>query len=54
LLDTAAVRSTSQDELFIVTFRGGGLWARLELRAASIRNPFKLNALREFQCPARL
>ena len=54
LLDKAGMRATSQDELFIVTFRGGGMWVRFELRAASIRNPFELNAVRAFQCPARL
>jgi type VI secretion system protein ImpL len=54
LLDRAAVRSTGQDERFVVTFRGGGMWAKFELRAASIRNPFKQDALRGFECPARL
>jgi type VI protein secretion system component VasK len=30
------------------------MWAKFELRAASVRNPFQLDALRSFRCPERL
>ncbi len=54
LLDRSRLQPTDQQELFRVTFASGGLSASLELRAASVRNPFALEELRGFQCPERL
>jgi len=54
LLDRAQLSATSQAELYRVRFALGGMWAKFELRAASVRNPFQLDALRSFRCPERL
>lgn len=54
LLDRSRLRATGQEELFRVTFSLGGLSARFDLRAASVRNPFQLDELRSFRCPERL
>ena len=54
LLDGAKLSATGQEELYRLRFSHGGLWAQLELRAASVRNPFQLDALRSFRCPERL
>jgi type VI secretion system protein ImpL len=54
LLDGAQLSATGQEELYRLRFSRGGMWAKLELRAASVRNPFQLGALRSFRCPERL
>ena len=54
LLDRAQLSATGQEELYRVRFSLGGMWAKFELRAASVRNPFRLDALRGFRCPERL
>jgi len=54
LLDRAQLSATGQEELYRVRFALGGMWAKFELRAASVRNPFHLAALRSFRCPERL
>jgi type VI secretion system protein ImpL len=42
-----------QPDKFRITFSGGGT-AVFQLTASSVRNPFTLNALRSFRCPAKL
>ncbi|MBK1717784.1 type VI secretion system membrane subunit TssM [Thiocystis violacea] len=54
VLDRSSMRSTNQQEKYLLTFSLGGLSARFELRAISVRNPFELEALRAFACPGRL
>jgi len=54
LLDSANMRSTRQQELFRVGFSLAGFNAQFNLRAVSVRNPFKLSELRGFRCPDRL
>ncbi len=54
VLDSARMQSTRQEELFRVTFSLSGMSARFDLQAASVRNPFQLDALRGFRCPERL
>ena len=54
LLDRARLQGTGQEELFRVSFSLGGLSAKFDLRAASVRNPFQLDELRSFSCPERL
>ena len=54
LLDRARLQATGQEELFRVTFSLGGLSAKFDLRAASVRNPFQLDELRGFSCLERL
>jgi type VI secretion system protein ImpL len=54
LLDAASMRATRQPELFRVGFSLAGYTADFELRAVSVRNPFKLKELRGFRCPDRL
>jgi type VI secretion system protein ImpL len=54
VLDGARMQSTGQEELFRVTFSLSGMSARFDLQAASVRNPFQLDALRGFRCPERL
>ena len=47
------IAAGAQPDKFRITFNGGGL-AVFELTANSVRNPFTLNALRSFRCPAKL
>jgi type VI secretion system protein ImpL len=54
LLDRSRMQATGQEELFRVRFSLPGLSADLDLRAASVRNPFQLEELRGFRCPERL
>jgi type VI secretion system protein ImpL len=54
LLDSANMRSTRQPELFKIGFSLAGYTAQFDLRAVSVRNPFKLDELRGFRCPDRL
>lgn len=54
LLDSARISSTGQQELFRVGFSLAGFNAEFDLRAVSVRNPFKLSELRGFRCPDRL
>ena len=44
----------AQPDKFRVRFTGGGGTTTFELTASSVRNPFTLNALRSFRCPAKL
>ncbi|HCS92752.1 MAG: type VI secretion system membrane subunit TssM [Thiohalocapsa sp. PB-PSB1] len=54
LLDSANLRATRQQELFRARFSLAGYRAEFNLRAVSVRNPFKLSELRGFRCPDRL
>jgi type VI secretion system protein ImpL len=54
LLDRAKMQATAQEELFHVRFSLAGRSADLDLKAASVRNPFALQELRGFSCPERL
>jgi type VI secretion system protein ImpL len=54
VLDRSQLRATNQQELFRLTFSLAGMSAQFELRAISVRNPFKLDELRGFLCPGRL
>jgi type VI secretion system protein ImpL len=54
VLDRSQLRATNQQELFRLTFSLAGMSAQFELRAISVRNPFKLDELRGFVCPGRL
>ena len=49
------IAAGAQPDKFRITFSGnGGGGAVFELTASSVRNPFTLNALRSFRCPAKL
>jgi type VI secretion system protein ImpL len=54
MLDRARMQATAQDELFKVQFSLSGMSAAFDLRAASVRNPIRLDELRGFRCPERL
>ncbi|AFL74249.1 type VI secretion system membrane subunit TssM [Thiocystis violascens] len=54
ILDKSSLKPTNQPEKFQVAFSLGGLSARFELRAVSVRNPFHLQEVRQFRCPERL
>lgn len=54
ILERAGLRPTRQPERFQVDFALGDLSAQFELRALSVRNPFRLDAVRAFRCPERL
>jgi type VI secretion system protein ImpL len=54
MLDAAKITPTNQPDKFRIQFRGGGGTATFDLTASSVRNPFNLDALRSFRCPARL
>jgi len=51
ILDRAIVERTSVPDRFVVTFRQESFKARVELRASSVDNPFKLTELQSFRCP---
>jgi len=53
LLDRARITGNLPDQLN-VTFETGGLTASFQLRATSVRNPFRSRDLEQFQCPAQL
>jgi type VI secretion system protein ImpL len=52
LLREGAVEPSDQPDLFHLTLSAGGHWARFELRAASVYNPFDLDLLGSFRCPS--
>ncbi len=54
VLDRSRLTPTNQPELFRLTFSVAGMSAQFDLRAISVRNPFKLDELRGFRCPGRL
>ena len=54
VLDKAEIQPTNQPERFNVTFQIEGRTATFELRASSVFNPFRLQALERFECPDRL
>jgi type VI secretion system protein ImpL len=54
LLDRVRVEPSAQPELFEISFEQAGLEARWEMRAISVLNPFRLEALNLFRCPERL
>jgi type VI secretion system protein ImpL len=54
VLDRSSLQATGQEELFRLGVSSGGMSASLDLRAASVRNPFQLQELRGFRCPERL
>ena len=54
VLDRSRLTATNQPELFRLTFAVAGMSAQFDLRAISVRNPFKLDELRGFRCPGRL
>ncbi len=53
-LDRGQIKGTKQPEVFRLNFSLGGMSAQFDLRAISVRNPFKLDELRGFRCPGRL
>jgi len=54
VLDRSALKATNQPEEFRVTFSLANLSARFDLRAQSVRNPFRFDEVRAFRCPRRL
>lgn len=54
MLDGMQISPTSQPEKFIVTFSIDGRNARFEVVTSSVRNPFRLHELQQFNCPGRL
>jgi type VI secretion system protein ImpL len=54
MFDQAQVDPTAQPEKFLVTFNPDGRKAQFEVTTSSVRNPFRLRELEQFQCPGRL
>jgi type VI secretion system protein ImpL len=54
LLREGMLEPSDQPDLFHLTLSAGGHWARFELHAGSVYNPFDLALLGGFQCPARM
>jgi type VI secretion system protein ImpL len=54
MLDGAKMDQSSQPEKFVVSFNPDGRAARFEVVTSSVQNPFRLNELRQFNCPGRL
>ncbi len=53
-LDQAEITNTSLPDRFLVTFQVRGYTARYELRANSVKNPFRLKELENFRLPESL
>jgi len=53
LIDRGNPQSGSQPERMQITYVLDGSRVVFELRAQSVYNPFKLQALEEFRCPVR-
>ncbi|HJT50365.1 MAG TPA: type VI secretion system membrane subunit TssM, partial [Nitrosospira sp.] len=54
MLDGMQISPTSQPEKFILTFGIDDRKARFEVVTSSVRNPFRLDELKQFHCPGRL
>ncbi len=54
MFDQVKIEATPQAEKFIATFVVDGRQAQFEVTASSVRNPFRLQELEHFQCPAGL
>ncbi|SFU99289.1 type VI secretion system membrane subunit TssM [Pseudoduganella namucuonensis] len=54
MFDQLRIDGGAQAEKFVATFDIDGRKARLEVRAASVRNPFRLRELEQFECPGQL
>lgn len=54
ILDQASVNNKTFADRLSINFDVGGLKSSYELQAKSVFNPFRLNALKYFRCPARL
>lgn len=54
LFDQVKIEATPQAEKFLATFVIDGRQAQFEVTASSVRNPFRLPELEQFQCPAGL
>jgi type VI secretion system protein ImpL len=54
MLDKAEIQPTNLPDRFVVTFQIEGRTATFELRASSVYNPFRLQALERFECSERL
>jgi len=54
MFDQVKIESTPQAEKFVATFVIDGRQAQFEVIASSVRNPFRLQDLEQFQCPGGL
>jgi type VI secretion system protein ImpL len=54
MLDRARIQPTNLPDRFLVTFDIEGRTATFELRASSVYNPFRLQALERFECSEQL
>ena len=54
MLDKAQIQKTELPDRFLATFQIEGRTATFELRANSVFNPFRLQALERFECSERL
>lgn len=54
MFDQVQINPSAQPEKFTAIFDLGGRKAQFEITTNSVQNPFRLEALRQFKCPARL
>ncbi len=54
MFDQVKIEQTSQAEKILATFTVDGRTAQFEVTASSVRNPFRLPELEQFQCPGGL
>jgi len=54
MLDGTRMEGTNQPEKFVLTFDVDGRRMTFEVLTNSVENPFRLDALAQFQCPERL
>jgi type VI secretion system protein ImpL len=54
MFDQVKIEPTAQPEKFLATFTIDGRNAQFEVTASSVRNPFRLPELEQFQCPGGL
>ena len=54
MFDNVQINSTPQSEKFIATFNINDKKAQFEVITSSVQNPFRLQELQDFKCPAKL
>jgi type VI secretion system protein ImpL len=54
MFDQVKIEQTAQPEKILATFTVDGRTAQFEVTASSVRNPFRLPELEQFQCPGGL
>jgi type VI secretion system protein ImpL len=54
MFDNVQINPSPQSEKFVATFNINGKKAQFEVTTSSVQNPFRLQELQDFKCPAKL